>query len=59
MTIREQLKARMIALHGMDAETGAHIAETIRRLFQTDVETELAWFLAREAAGRPESFRRK
>lgn len=46
MHIREQLKARMIAQLGMDAETGAWIAETIRMMFHTEVEAELAWFLA-------------
>ena len=43
-TQREELKARMIAQYGMDADTGAWIAETVRRYFQVDVEQELAFF---------------
>lgn len=44
MQDRNELKARMIARLGMDAETGAWIAETIRRFFATDVEGELAFY---------------
>ncbi len=44
MSVREELKARMIAHLGMDAETGAWIAETIRMLSHVDREQELEFF---------------
>lgn len=44
MNARQELKARMIAHLGMDAETGAWIAETVRRYWATDVEQELQFF---------------
>ena len=44
MQVREELKARMIAHYGMDAETGAWIAETIRLYSFVDCEGELAFF---------------
>lgn len=44
MNARQELKARMIAQLGMDAETGAWIAQTVRSFFIVDVESELAFF---------------
>jgi hypothetical protein len=44
MKDRNELKARMIAQLGMDAVTGAWIAETIRRFTAADVEGELNFF---------------
>lgn len=44
MKERDELKARMIAHLGMDADTGAWIAETIRLYFAADVEAELAFY---------------
>lgn len=44
MNPRQELKARMIAQLGMDAETGIWIAQTIRLFYITDVEAELNFF---------------
>lgn len=43
---RNELKVRMAAQLGMDAETCAWISETVRRMFSVDVETELAHYRA-------------
>ena len=44
MNARQELKARMIAQLGMDAETGAWISQTVRGFYIVDVEQELAFF---------------
>lgn len=44
MNSRQELKARMIAQLGMDAETGAWIAETVRRFYAADIDSELAFY---------------
>jgi hypothetical protein len=44
MNKRNELKARMIAMYGFDAEVAAWIAETVRRMQTAEVEAELAWF---------------
>lgn len=51
MTAREELKARMIAQLGFDAETGAWIDETLRRMPHTEVEEELEFFTNYHCAG--------
>jgi hypothetical protein len=38
---RNELKARMTALYGFDAEAAAWIAETVRRMPLVEVEQEL------------------
>jgi hypothetical protein len=45
MNLRQQLKARLIAQLGMDLETGAWIAQTIRMLSTVEIEYELAFIL--------------
>lgn len=50
MNERAELKARMIAQLGMDADTGAWIAETIRRMYATEVAEELAFFRSVQVA---------
>lgn len=44
MNNRNELKARMSAQLGMDPQTAAWIAETVRMLSHVDVEQELVFF---------------
>lgn len=44
MDARTELKARMIAAFGMDAETGHAVSLTVRMLPIVDIESELAYF---------------
>jgi hypothetical protein len=44
MDIRNELKARMAVVLGMDAEAAAWIAETVRMLPYVEVEQELAFY---------------